>query len=74
MSKRVEILKGKNVEEIDFSSHRFLVNDLNNNLVLIIQREKINACEKLIKSQMRSLLSCDNYVIELFAFFSHDQR
>ncbi len=57
MSKRVEILKGKNVEEIDFSSHRFLVNDLNNNLFFIIQREKINACEKLIKRQMRNLLS-----------------
>jgi hypothetical protein len=24
--------KGKNVEDIDFSSHRFLVNDFNNNL------------------------------------------
>jgi hypothetical protein len=45
------------VEEIDFSSHRFLVNDLNNNLFFIIQREKINACEKLIKRQMRHLLS-----------------
>jgi hypothetical protein len=50
-------LKGKNVEEIDFSSHRFLVNDLNSNLFFIIQREKINACEKLIKRQMRNLLN-----------------
>ncbi len=30
--------KGRNVKEIDFSSHRFLVNDLNNNLFIIIQR------------------------------------
>jgi hypothetical protein len=55
--RKVEILKGENVEEIDFSSHRFLVNDLNNNLFFMIQREKINACEKLIKRQMRNLLS-----------------
>jgi hypothetical protein len=33
-------LKGKNVEEIDFSSHRFLVNDLNNNLFLLFNKKK----------------------------------
>ncbi len=38
--------KWKNVEDIDFSSHRFLVNDLNNNLFEWMEKGRKEKCRK----------------------------